>query len=121
MAGTTGRVLRIGDAAGYVEPFTGEGIGWALACGRIVAEALLEEDGTAENALAPLRTPPHATVPRIAGSSQRSTPRCRRVSLALRRPAVVMAAMHAARLTPWAARRLVPALVGATAPGDAAP
>jgi flavin-dependent dehydrogenase len=25
------RVLAIGDAAGYVEPFTGEGIGWALA------------------------------------------------------------------------------------------
>ncbi|MEN0110440.1 MAG: FAD-dependent monooxygenase [Planctomycetota bacterium] len=24
------RVLRVGDAAGYVEPFTGEGIGWAL-------------------------------------------------------------------------------------------
>lgn len=27
------RVLAIGDAAGYVEPFTGEGIGWALASG----------------------------------------------------------------------------------------
>src|SRR5690606_4591885 len=24
------RVLRLGDAAGYVEPFTGEGIGWAM-------------------------------------------------------------------------------------------
>lgn len=29
--------LLIGDAAGYVEPFTGEGIGWALAAGRAVA------------------------------------------------------------------------------------
>jgi flavin-dependent dehydrogenase len=27
------RVLAIGDAAGYVEPFTGEGIGWAMASG----------------------------------------------------------------------------------------
>lgn len=27
------RVLLLGDAAGYVEPFTGEGIGWALAAG----------------------------------------------------------------------------------------
>jgi flavin-dependent dehydrogenase len=25
------RVFRIGDAAGYIEPFTGEGMAWALA------------------------------------------------------------------------------------------
>jgi flavin-dependent dehydrogenase len=31
------RVLVIGDAAGYVEPFTGEGIAWALASGTAVA------------------------------------------------------------------------------------
>jgi len=30
------RLLAAGDAAGYVEPFTGEGIGWALAGGRAV-------------------------------------------------------------------------------------
>src|ERR1700690_1055166 len=27
---STHRVLLLGDAAGYAEPFTGEGIGWAL-------------------------------------------------------------------------------------------
>jgi len=32
-----GRRLRIGDAAGYAEPFTGEGIGWALRAARLVA------------------------------------------------------------------------------------
>ena len=26
----TGRVLVLGDASGYVEPFTGEGMGWGL-------------------------------------------------------------------------------------------
>jgi flavin-dependent dehydrogenase len=31
------RVFVLGDAAGYVEPFTGEGIGWALAAGVAVA------------------------------------------------------------------------------------
>lgn len=31
------RVFLIGDAAGYVEPFTGEGMSWALATGRAVA------------------------------------------------------------------------------------
>jgi flavin-dependent dehydrogenase len=30
------RLFLIGDAAGYVEPFTGEGIAWALATGRAV-------------------------------------------------------------------------------------
>jgi flavin-dependent dehydrogenase len=34
---TTGeRILAVGDAAGYVEPFTGEGIGWAMASGLAV-------------------------------------------------------------------------------------
>jgi flavin-dependent dehydrogenase len=32
------RLLLVGDAAGYVEPFTGEGIAWALASGVAVAE-----------------------------------------------------------------------------------
>jgi menaquinone-9 beta-reductase len=31
------RLFLIGDAAGYVEPFTGEGMSWALASGRAVA------------------------------------------------------------------------------------
>jgi 2-polyprenyl-6-methoxyphenol hydroxylase-like FAD-dependent oxidoreductase len=31
------RVFLLGDAAGYVEPFTGEGIAWALACGAAIA------------------------------------------------------------------------------------
>lgn len=34
----SGRVLAIGDAAGYVEPFTGEGMTWAMAGGIGVAD-----------------------------------------------------------------------------------
>jgi flavin-dependent dehydrogenase len=41
---THGRLILIGDAAGYVEPFTGEGMAWALASGAavvpVVARAL---------------------------------------------------------------------------------
>lgn len=33
------RRLRVGDAAGYVEPFTGEGMAWALATGAEVVDA----------------------------------------------------------------------------------
>jgi flavin-dependent dehydrogenase len=35
-----GRVFRVGDAAGYVEPFTGEGMAWALAGGSRLAAIL---------------------------------------------------------------------------------
>lgn len=37
-----GRSFFIGDAAGYVEPFTGEGMAWALASGRAVVPILLD-------------------------------------------------------------------------------
>jgi flavin-dependent dehydrogenase len=36
------RLFLLGDAAGYVEPFTGEGIGWALASARAVAPLALQ-------------------------------------------------------------------------------
>jgi flavin-dependent dehydrogenase len=34
---TAERLFLLGDAAGYIEPFTGEGMAWALAAGRAVA------------------------------------------------------------------------------------
>jgi len=37
----TGRVFLLGDAAGYVEPFTGEGMAWALTSGMAVAPLAL--------------------------------------------------------------------------------
>ena len=36
------RVFVLGDAAGYIEPFTGEGMAWALAGGTLVAPLALE-------------------------------------------------------------------------------
>ena len=40
----SGRILAIGDAAGYVEPFTGEGMTWAMesgiAAGNLIADSL---------------------------------------------------------------------------------
>ena len=42
----TERVFLVGDAAGYVEPFTGEGIRWALECGIGVAPFVMEAKKT---------------------------------------------------------------------------
>lgn len=39
-----GRLLAAGDAAGYVEPFTGEGMAWALSTGIAAADCLAQAD-----------------------------------------------------------------------------
>ncbi len=112
VGGSTGRMLRAGDAAAYVEPFTGEGIGWALMSGRLVADAVLAQSPGHD---AEVCGPTEAATRYLAAHRRHFLPlheRCRRVSFALRRPAVVAAAMHAARIAPWAARRLLPSLIG---------
>ena len=112
VAGVSGRILRVGDAAGYVEPFTGEGIGWALAGGRLLAEALAPRPLVAGEFM-----PCPATVAAAYSASYRSflgSPhrRCQRVAGMLRRPAAVAAAVSVARFAPWIASRAVPAVVG---------
>ena len=44
------RVISIGDAAAYVEPFTGEGIGWALYSGKVAADLAIAERCSIETA-----------------------------------------------------------------------
>lgn len=113
----SGRILRAGDAAAYVEPFTGEGIGWALASGRILAESMLP-------ALEADRSTP-ATHAAAADDYRHAHlrhfrplhARCRLMALALRRPAIVAAAIRATRLAPWAAERIAPTLLGGGHPG----
>jgi menaquinone-9 beta-reductase len=107
IAGTTERIFRVGDAAGYVEPFTGEGMGWALACGRILAESLLSHSATA------------AANYRLAHSRLFAAhhARCRWVARGVRRQKLVSGTVWLAGLMPWAAGRAVPLLVGAAVPG----
>ena len=102
--GTGRRIFRVGDAAGYVEPFTGEGIGWALSSGRLVAESLLTASSPDEAAL----RYEHA----YAAHFRPRHTRCRRVARSLRIPVVVAAAVRAAGIIPWAARLLAPAVIG---------
>lgn len=114
VAGGSGRILRTGDAAGYVEPFTGEGIGWALAAARLAWESLVDGDGLAPPAVAAAR---HAAALRRGFGLSHA--RCRLVAAGVRRPFVVAAAVAAAGRFPWVARRLVPAVIGAREGGAA--
>lgn len=114
VAGACGRVFRVGDAAGYVEPFTGEGIGWALAGARLLATALVAsgDGGQIDTASAGTRYRAAHTA-YFAGRHRR----CRRIARGLRVGPVVSGLVRAARLAPWAARRVVPLLVGHSRPG----
>lgn len=71
-------ILVVGDAAGYVEPFTGEGMTWAIRSGA-AAGALAARDARAHRAWPAL----HA---RLVG---RARARCRAIALLLRAPALV--------------------------------
>lgn len=116
VAAPSGRILRIGDAAGYVEPFTGEGMGWALASARLCDEAL-----------GPLVTPAGRLAGDVAAAGIRYAlahgrhfaphhARCRRVALVVRRPWLVGPALRLARLAPAVAARVVPLVIGGAHP-----
>ena len=112
VASSSGRILRVGDAAGYVEPFTGEGMGWALVAARLCDEAV-----------APLVAPGGHLGGEVAAAGIRYArahgrhfaahhARCRRVSLVVRRPWLVGPALRLARLAPAVAARVVPLVIG---------
>jgi flavin-dependent dehydrogenase len=107
--GTHRIVLRVGDAAGYVEPFTGEGMGWALAAGRLAAEAIVDPD---RHALAAADIAADRYARAHAAHFGPRHARCRSVAAGLRLPRLVRLAVRAARLAPWAARLAVPAVTG---------
>jgi flavin-dependent dehydrogenase len=99
------RVLAVGDAAGFVEPFTGEGMTWALEGGALLGE--LAADGWHDDLGArwdqALRT-------RLAASRRR----CARVSALLRRPRLLGSTLSLLARAPRLASRVVSAGHGTT-------
>jgi flavin-dependent dehydrogenase len=93
---TNGRVLFAGDAAGVVDPMTGEGIAQALETGALAAEAVVAGGG------------PDAVAARYRRGVGRSLGRDLRFAAALqsllRYPLGARAAIGAAALTPWTRR-----------------
>lgn len=88
------RVFAVGDAAGYVEPFTGEGIAWALAAARAVVPFVARAvRGWGEHLAADWAAAHRAAVGRRQWF-------CRLVAWGLRRPGAVAAAMALGRSVP---------------------
>ncbi|QJQ94544.1 MULTISPECIES: NAD(P)/FAD-dependent oxidoreductase [Halomonadaceae] len=88
------RVLILGDAAGYVEPFTGEGMGWAVAGAAAIEPLALQAVQAWRGELVDEWTARHAEVIR---ARQRS---CRVISALLRRPWLVAAMLPLANAAP---------------------
>jgi flavin-dependent dehydrogenase len=100
-------IIVAGDAAGYVEPFTGEGMGWALATGQAAGEhASAVIHGTAEM---------RAWDKRVRGLVGDARARCGWTARTLRHPTLVHAALGAAAAWPSLAARIATSMGGARA------
>ncbi len=101
----TSRAALIGDAAGYEEPFSGEGIYWALRSAELLAETCAGTRHWDERAAARYRSAWSASIGRAQAS-------CRRLGWLLARPGLcgvlgrVIAALPA--IDSWALRPLYP-------------
>ncbi|TVS03459.1 MAG: FAD-dependent oxidoreductase [Cyanobium sp. PLM2.Bin73] len=110
------RFLVLGDAAGYVEPFTGEGMGWALTAAAAATPLVLAGVRAWQPALERQWI---RTLQRQVGRRQRL---CRGVAALLRQPVAAAALFQLARRVPPLPRRLIrqlnhpPAIAGAPSP-----
>jgi len=99
----------IGDAAGYEEPFTGEGMTWAVASALAVAPLAAEAASGWRPELAERWTRLYR---RLLGLRRL---RCRTLALLVRRPGLVATAVPLLRGMPWLGDSLARALTGAPA------
>lgn len=98
------RVLVLGDSAGYVEPFTGEGIAWALASGAAVAPlAVAGVEHWTSDVMAQWEQRYQRLIARRQGL-------CRLVSKAVRCPALTTAGIRLLSWFPGLAAPIVRAL-----------
>lgn len=95
------RLFVIGDAAGYVEPFSGEGMAWALASGRSVLPLV---DKLPDVWRPELEEQWQRRHDELVAARQRT---CRAVTLLLRYPGLLRMAIQALRLSPWLAMPLL--------------
>lgn len=125
-----GNLVLVGDAAGYVEPFTGEGMTWALESAAALADALNDarddaradaRDASRADARRRWTEESIARVPAIyerirARALDRTTLRCRTIAWVVARPRLVGLALRGAslvgRIVPDVPRRLAQGVIG---------
>ena len=95
------RVLVLGDAAGYVEPFTGEGILWAISSGAAAASLVSRRLATWAAGAEQEWVCRHR---RLVLNRQRW---CRRLAWLLRHPLAVGGTLRAVSLCPWLVRPIM--------------
>lgn len=95
------RLFVVGDAAGYVEPFTGEGMAWAITSGLEVA-GLVEQGAGAWS-----RTLADDWERRYRRLVERRQWLCRVLAAGLRRPALVRSALPLLSCAPWLAKPVI--------------
>jgi menaquinone-9 beta-reductase len=93
------RLFLLGDAAGYLEPFTGEGMAWALAGASVVAPLAIEtiQNGWNRGLLTRWRSAYHRSV---AGRQLV----CRLTAGVLRRPLATQVMVRGLSVLPWITR-----------------
>jgi flavin-dependent dehydrogenase len=101
------RVLAVGDALGYVEPFTGEGMAWAIE-GAINAVAILPESAENWRSDLPLRW--EDTIRRTIRAKQRW---CRLMRPMMHHPLLAAAVLAAGKALPMAAQLVASAVCAA--------
>ena len=95
------RLFVLGDAAGYIEPFTGEGMAWALTGARALVPFVTESAGAWRPSLAEGWIAAHRSV------VVREQRWCRALARALRRPWFVTLAIALLRRQPGLARPVI--------------
>ncbi|HMB08535.1 MAG TPA: FAD-dependent oxidoreductase [Isosphaeraceae bacterium] len=95
------RLFLLGDATGYVEPFTGEGMGWALTSARAVAPLALRAIERWDPALPRAWSGLHRD---LVGHRQRL---CRGVATLLRHPRLARMTLDLVALAPAVARLII--------------
>ncbi len=98
------RTLFVGDAAGYIEPFTGEGMAWALAAGQLVADFIGAADWSSE------REREWNSLYGAALRKQQKT--CQLLCRFLRHPQLVRHSIRLVRLCPGLARPFIRLVAG---------
>ncbi|MEC8214529.1 MAG: FAD-dependent oxidoreductase [Cyanobacteriota bacterium] len=98
------RFLLLGDATGYVEPFTGEGMAWALAAGAAVAPFVQEAQGEWTTDLE------HRWQRRLETLTIRRQRLCSLLSTLLRHPLAIHALFRAGSQWPSIPQRMISSL-----------